>query len=174
MNTVKPLTLSAETIIKATHVDEAKLKEWEAQGLKEAKRGSEGYDARQFYLWYRDNVYRPNLVEGAEGDEEVILDVMTHRARYEKARAQKYKIKLQLLKDQFIPVEEAELTLYELGALFEKMAKKLPKLLTKSIVNKTEADMLVNIDTIIRKLLFDYSRLGNDNSTNKNKKQNKS
>lgn len=158
-------TVSPEDIMKVTKASQAQMKLWDSQGMKDTKVGRE-YDLRKWYIWYRDNVYRPNLAE-CTGEEGVVLDVMTHRARYEKARAQKYEIKLQRLKDQYVPSDEAEIALYELGGLFEEITDRLPGMLAKAIVNKNEADMLVAVDNIVRNMLLDYSRMGDDTSETK-------
>lgn len=130
-------------------------------GIQEFRTGNDLYDARKFFLWYRDNVYRPKLAGDGEDDND--LDVISHRARYEKARAQKYEIKLTKLRDQYVPLEDAEYALMEMCEAFSEILEALPDLLADAVYGKTEDSMLMETDRIVRGMLFEYSKLGADN-----------
>ena len=151
--------ITPEMIMTSLGINKTELKLWESKGLRDAKSGR-NYKPREFYLWYRDNIYRPNLAEGNDTGEAPIEDVMTHRARYEKARAEKYQIKLERLKARYVPIEEAELALDECMGLFEEIATRLPEELSKMLVGEAEDGMLVKIDQHVRKTLLEYSRGG--------------
>ena len=130
------------------------------KGVQECRTGNDLYDARKFFLWYRDNVYRPQLAgDGEEGND---LDVISHRARYEKARAQKYQIKLQKLRDQYVSLEEAEYALMEMCEVFSELIEALPELLADAVHGQNEDVMLIETDKIVRGLLLEYSKLGDE------------
>jgi len=130
------------------------------KGLQDCRIGNDRYDPRKFFVWYRDNVYRPQL-SGESGEDS--LDILTHRARYEKARAQKYEIKLNKLREQYVTLEETEYALMEMCETMTEIAEVLPELLSKEVVNKNEDEMLILTDRIVRELLLTYSKLGADN-----------
>ena len=131
------------------------------KGIQEFRTGSDLYDARKFFLWYRDNVYRPQLAGDAEDGND--LDVISHRARYEKARAQKYEIKLNKLREQYITIEDTEFALMEMCEVFSVIIEALPDLLADAVYGKTEDTMLIETDRIVRGMLLEYSKLGADN-----------
>jgi phage terminase Nu1 subunit (DNA packaging protein) len=129
------------------------------KGLKECRTGNDLYDARKFFLWYRDNVYRPGLSGGDDGND---LDVISHRARYEKARAQKYQIKLKKLREKYVPLEDAEYALMEMCGVFAEIVEALPELLAEAIHGQNEDTMLIETDKIVRGMLLEYSKLGDE------------
>ena len=144
--------------------NEVTFKLQSTKGLEECRTGADLYDARKFFLWYRDNVYRPQLAgDDEEGNN---LDVISHRARSEKARAQKYEIKLEKLRDQYIPLEDAEYALMELCAVFEDIISAIPEMIADAVHGKNEDEMLVNTDKLVRGLLLEYSKMGDDHAGN--------
>lgn len=160
--------LTEKEIQYATGANKADIKRWLGEGLLACRTSANKYDARKFYLWYRDNVYRPSL---GTGDDGVELDVTAHKARYEKARAQKYQIKLKRLLEGMVSIDAVELALYELQDLFEEIGNSIPKTLAKLIQEKTESEILMHTDTYIRKLLIDYSKLGDRDEDSEDKKE---
>lgn len=130
-----------------------------ANGLHEAQTAPDLYDARKVVLWYRDNVARKQLAEGDDGGD---LDIIAHRARYEKARAQKYVIKLEKLRSGYVTYEEAEFAILELGQVFSEIIEELPAKLAAKIAGQNEDTMLVETDQLVRGILLDYSRGGSD------------
>jgi len=160
--------LTEREIRYATGASTADIKRWLGEGLLACRTSDDNYDARKFFLWYRDNVYRPSL---GKGDTGVDLDVTAHKARYEKARAQKYQIRLKRLMDGLISIDAAELALYELQEVFEEISKKLPKMIAKKVAGKDEAEIMMKTDEYIRKILINYSKLGDDSEDSEDKKE---
>lgn len=130
------------------------------KGVQDCRTGNDLYDARKFVLWYRNNVVRPQLT--GDGAEEQDMDIISHRARYEKARAQKYQIKLEKLRAQYVPLADAEFALMEMCEVFNEIVELLPELLAKEVHGKNEDEMLVLTDQLVRGILLDYSKLGDE------------
>lgn len=149
--------LTESEIKYATGATATEMKRWLSKGLHSCRTSADRFDARKFYLWYRDEVYRPSL---GKGDEGVTLDVTAHKARYEKARAQKYMIRLQKLLENVVAIEEVEYALFELSDLFEEVCETIPKELSKLLVDQDESGILRATDEYVRKILINYSKLG--------------
>jgi len=162
--------LTQQEIQYCTGANTAQFKLWLEKGLKSFRTGADLYDARKFFLWYRDKVYRPGL---GTNDDGIDLDVTSHKARYERARAEKYQIRLKKLLDQVVTIDDAELALYEMTEVLADLIDQVPAKLAEIIHEQKEEDILVNTDEFIRKLLLDYSRLGGSDEGNEDKKEEK-
>lgn len=154
--------LTTDEIKYLTGWDDITFKLHLTEGLNRAHTDNDLYDARQFVLWYRDNIMRPQLA--GDGEETIDLDVISHRARYEKARAQKYQIKLERLRSQYVSLADAKFALMELCDVVGELIAFLPKQLSKIVYGKKEDEMLVLTDQFIRGILLKYSKLGVDNA----------
>jgi len=162
--------LTASEIRYCTGANDAQFKLWLEKGLKAFRTGADLYDARKFYLWYRDTIYRPSLGKDEEG---IDLDVSSHKARYERARAEKYQIRLKKLLDKVVTIDDVEFALYEMTEVFAEIADKIPQNLAKQVHGQKEDEILLRTDEMIRTLLLDYSRLGDEDSKDPEEEKNK-
>lgn len=160
-------TISKETVLAITGASVAKLGEWLKKGLKKHKVDDE-YDAHGFYVWYKNNVYRPMLQEQistTDDGEEIDLDVQAHRSRYEKARASKYQIRAEKLRSKYVTLIEATDALYETAELLGDILEELPTRLAKVTQGKLEDEMLMAIDEEVRQILIDQSKRGEEDGS---------
>ena len=152
-------SITKSQIIMLTDVTETELELWIRNGLGKFKTGTDSFDAHEFYMWYRDTIYKPKLQEAVTEDS-IHLDVGVYKARYERARADKYIIKLQKLRDQYITKAQTEHTLYEMADLLGNILERLPDGLAEICVDNDEPTMLTGIDEYVRAELIEYSKMG--------------
>ena len=152
--------LTKKQIKMLTGVTSTELELWIRNGLKEHETSPGKFDGRGFYVWYRDEIYRPKLKDTVIDGDEVHLDVAMYKAKYEKARAAKYVIRLNKLREKYVTKNQTSHTLYEIADVLGNMLEKLPTDLAEICTGNDEATMLMGIDKYVRRELLKYSKLG--------------